>query len=165
MRGRTELECRGKYIDLLEAKINSDHPALVQLIKECLRNAPDRRPTTDNLLARLQGMREEVEGKYGGPVKLDMVRVKLAMELKIKDMQLTQKQVHTIITCTCTYIYSENPSVQERHEAVLRGKTDELEVKTRELEEKEREIEVCENRKWNMCIMNSIVSIGKKMHS
>ena len=92
--------------------------------------------------------------------KLDMVRVKLAMELKIKDMQLTQKQVHTIITCT--YIYSENPSVQERHEAVLRGKTDELEVKTRELEEKEREIEVCENRKWNMCIMNIIVSIGKK---
>ena len=98
IRGRSELECRGRYIGLLEAQIISNHPALVALIKECLNNAPDRRPTTNNLLARLQRMREEVEGEYGGPVKLDMVRVRLAKEVKRKDRrieELTQQQVHT----------------------------------------------------------------------
>ena len=73
------------------------HPALVELVKECLHNSPDQRPTTDDLLARLQRMREEVEGEYGGSVKLDMVRVRLAKEVKIKDRrieELKQQQVH-----------------------------------------------------------------------
>ena len=37
-----------------------------------------------------------MEGEYGGPVKLDMVRVRLAKEAKIKDRrieELTQQQV------------------------------------------------------------------------
>ena len=68
----------------------------MQLVKECLHNVPNERPTTDDLLARLQRMREEVEGEYGGLVKLDMVRVRLAKEAKIKDRrieELTQQQV------------------------------------------------------------------------
>ena len=71
--------------------------AATLLVKECLHNSPDQRPTTDDLLARLQRMREEVEGEYGGSVKLDMVRVRLAKEVKIKDRrieELTQQQVH-----------------------------------------------------------------------
>ena len=105
IRGRSELERRRRYIGFLEAMINLHHPALVELVKECLLNAPDRRPTTDNLLTRLQGMREEVEGEYGNPVKLDMARVKLAKEVKLKDRQLTQQQVYTIVNCTtCTLI-------------------------------------------------------------
>ena len=39
----------------------------------------------------------EVEGGYGGPVRLDMVRVKLAKEVKVKDrriVELTQQQVY-----------------------------------------------------------------------
>ena len=139
IRGRSELECRGRYIGLLEAQIGSNHPDLVALIKECLLNAPDRRPTTDALLARLQRMREEVEGEYGYPIKLDMARVKLAKEVKLKDRQLTQQQVHTIVnSTTCTLIVK---CLQENHEAVLRGKTREVEDKTRELEDKTRELE------------------------
>ena len=46
-------------------------------------------PTTDDLLARLQRMKEEVEGEYGYPVELSMARVKLAKEMKMKDRQLT----------------------------------------------------------------------------
>ena len=138
IRGRSELERRGRYIGLLEAMITSHHPALVELVKECLLNAPDRRPTTDNLLATLQGMREEVEGEYGNPVRLDMARVKLAKEVK----QLTQQQVYTIVnSTTCTLIVK---CLQERHEAVLRGKTRELEDRTTELEDKTREVEVSE---------------------
>ena len=96
MRSRTELERRGEYIEMLEAEFGRLHLPLVQLVKECLHNVPNERPTTDDLLARLQRMREEVEGEYGGPVKLDMVRVRLAKEAKIKDRrleELTQQQV------------------------------------------------------------------------
>ena len=96
VRGRTELERRGKYIEMLEAEFGRLHLPLVQLVKECLHNVPNERPTTDDLLARLQRMREEVEGEYGGPVKLDMVRVRLAKEVKILNRrieELTQQQV------------------------------------------------------------------------
>lgn len=90
IRGRTELECRGQYIDLMEAQIISRHPSLANLIKQCLHNAPHQRPTTDNLLMILQDMKEEVEGEYGGPFKLDMVRVKLVKEVKIKERRIEE---------------------------------------------------------------------------
>jgi hypothetical protein len=41
-------------------------------------------------------MKVEVEGEYGGPVRLDMVRVRLAKEVKVKERrieELTQQQV------------------------------------------------------------------------
>ena len=101
IRGRSELERRGRYVELLESFINPLHPALVQLVKQCLHNVPRQRPSTDELLATLQRMKVEVEGEYGGPVKLDMVRVRLAKEVKLKDRrigELTQLQVS--ITCT-----------------------------------------------------------------
>ena len=96
LQARNELQRREQYIEILEAHIGRYHPALVELVKECLNNDPDQRPTTDDLLARLQRMREEVEGEYGGPVKLDMVRVRLAKEVKILNgriEELTQQQV------------------------------------------------------------------------
>ena len=83
---------------MLELKINSDHPALVELVKECLHNAPQQRPTTDDLLARLQRMREEVEGEYGGgAVKVDLSKMRLFKEIKMKDWkleELTLQQVY-----------------------------------------------------------------------
>ena len=100
---RTEVERRGRYIALLEAPapIGVLYPDLVQLVKQCLQNIPDQRPSTDELLATLQRMKVEVEGEYGGPMRLDMVRVRLAKEVKMKDRrigELTQLQVSR--TCT-----------------------------------------------------------------
>ena len=85
----------------MEGAVGLLHPALCQLVKQCLHNAPHERPTTDELLGRLQRMKVEVEGDYGGgPIKLDMVRVRLAKEVKVKERQieeLTQQQV--IVVC------------------------------------------------------------------
>ena len=85
------------YVELLEAHIGLLHPALVQLVKQCLHNVPRQRPNTDELLTRLQRMKVEVEGEYGGsPIRLDMVRVRLAKEVKMKERrieELTQQQV------------------------------------------------------------------------
>ena len=91
IQARTEVERRGRYIALLEAPapIGVLYPDLVQLVKQCLQNIPDQRPSIDDLLATLQRMKVEVEGAYGGPFKLDMVRVRLAKEVK----ELTQQQV------------------------------------------------------------------------
>ena len=93
VRGRTEIERRGKYIDLLEAYFSAPHPALVELVKQCLLNDPSERPRTEALLTTLKGVRAEVEGEYGGPVKLDMVRVRFAKEVKEKDRRLEELQV------------------------------------------------------------------------
>ena len=74
----------------------------MELVKECLKNVPGRRPSTDDLLARLQRMREEVEGEYGGiQVKLDLSKMRMARELRQKDRrleELTQLQVYRVIT-------------------------------------------------------------------
>ena len=88
---------------MLEAEFGQLHLPLVQLIKECLHNVPNERPTTSDLYDRLQRMREEVERGSGGSVKLDMTRLRLAKEAQIKDRrieELTQQQVQIVI-CMC----------------------------------------------------------------
>ncbi len=70
---------------------------MVEVVKQCLQNDPRERPRTEELLTRLQGMRMEVEGEYGqDSVKLDLVKVRMAKQLKEKDRrmeELTQQQV------------------------------------------------------------------------
>ena len=94
--GRSELERRGRYVELLESLINPLHPVLVQLVKQCLHNVPGQRPSTDELLATLQRMKVEVEGEYGIQIRLDMEKLRLAKKVKLKDRrigELTQLQV------------------------------------------------------------------------
>ena len=91
---------------MLESLINPLHPALVQLVKQCLTNDPQQRPNTDELLTRLQRMKEEVEGEYGGPISLDMVRVRLAKEVKIKDRRI-QELVRKLEIKTIIYMHFE----------------------------------------------------------
>ena len=97
LQARNEVQRREQYIEILEAHIGRYHPALVELVKECLNNDPDQRPTTDDLLARLQRMREEVEMVCGGGVvRLDLSKIHLFKELKMKDRrieELTQQQI------------------------------------------------------------------------
>ncbi len=65
IRGRSEVDRRGKYIDELTQKI-ANYPALIELVVNCLHNNPHRRPSTEQLLTRLEGIRAEVEGNSGG---------------------------------------------------------------------------------------------------
>ena len=80
-------------MDMLESHISPFHPALVELVKQCLHNAPQQRPSTEEVLAVLQGLRAE----YGGiSMRLDMEKLRLAKEGKRKDRrleELTQQQV------------------------------------------------------------------------
>ena len=72
---------------------------LVQLVKQCLHNVPEERPITEEVLERLQRIKTEVEGVYGGSfVKLDISRVLLAKEMKMKDRKLKEMAVHSYIS-------------------------------------------------------------------
>ena len=98
---RSEVERRREYIDLFESK--SSLPTLVELVKQCLMNNPPQRPSAEELLTRLQALRVEVDGEYAGsyPIRLDLVRVRLAKEAKEKDRriaELTQQQVLDCVT-------------------------------------------------------------------
>ena len=84
----------------MEGAVGLLHPALCQLVKQCLRNAPHERPTTDELLATLTRMKVEVEGEYGGiHIKLDMVKVSLAREVKEKDRRIEELMQQQVIVC------------------------------------------------------------------
>ncbi len=95
IRARSEVERRRVYSELLEWVVCADHPALVKLVKQRLHNDPYERPSTEELLTRLQGMRMEVEGQYVGshPIKLDMVRVRLAKEVREKARRMEELKV------------------------------------------------------------------------
>ena len=103
------MERRGEYIDMLGEKFGREHPALVQLVKQCLHNVPEQRPSTDEVLGSLQSMKVEVEGVYGGSlVKLDIGKVLLAKEMKMKDKRIeeltAEVEVTRLITTDCVCI-------------------------------------------------------------
>ena len=62
----SEVERRGKYFDSLERKLqeSAGYP-LVGMVKQCLENVPQERPTAEQLVTVLEGMREDIEGPCG----------------------------------------------------------------------------------------------------
>ena len=63
VKARTELQRREVYITTLDRKFGKDH-SLVVFIKECLENAPVRRPTARQALERLGVMRAAEQDPY-----------------------------------------------------------------------------------------------------
>ena len=82
---RTEVERRGEYIQILHQQLGDQHP-LVQLVKQCLHNTPSRRPSTRELLQRLENMRAQIEDPYEHLTKLEAMRM-----LREKDAALREK--------------------------------------------------------------------------
>ena len=55
VKNRTELERRNSYMSTLESKLGEGH-GVVSLIKECLADDPERRPTAHQAMDRLSDM-------------------------------------------------------------------------------------------------------------
>ena len=45
----------------------------------------------------------EVEGEYGGPIRLDMVRVRLAKEVKMKERRIEELTQQQVMEHVCIY--------------------------------------------------------------
>ena len=90
--GRSEVERRSDYIQLLHGQLGEQNP-LVQLVHQCLRNAPARRPSAEELLQQLEAVRAQIEGPYGSQlVKVDVVKVGMVKALKEKDKEIGRLQ-------------------------------------------------------------------------
>jgi hypothetical protein len=79
------------------------------MIKDCLRNAPAQRPTAEQLVTALEGMKGAIEGGYGELATVDAVRQVRTMkalksrsedkvnELAAKDEQIQQLQLQLAV--------------------------------------------------------------------
>ena len=100
--GRSEVERRERHFQLLDKQMigRQCHPC-VQLVKDCLHNSPSRRPTAEQLVATLEGMRTDIVGRCGVVARADAVRQVVKMkeihsrevEVKKKDDEMTAKDV------------------------------------------------------------------------
>ena len=125
--GRTEVERRKRYIDLLEKELrDGEHHPLMLMVKWCLQNAPLRRPTADELVTELQGMRADIEGLCGAVARADAVRQVVMMkeilgrdsdvrekarELAAKDKEIQRlqlTQVFLLIDCHSLVMYIDS---------------------------------------------------------
>ena len=93
MVGRSEVERRKEYIDQLEQELRGGaHHPLTQMVKQCLRNSPERRPSTEQLVSDLQRVTGDIEGAYGELAKLDAVRQVVIMKaLKGREAEIREK--------------------------------------------------------------------------
>ena len=97
--GRTEVERRGEYIQLLHQQLGDQHP-LVQLVKHCLHNIPSRRPSTQELLQRLENMRAQIEDPYEHLTKLEAMKMLREKDMEIQDLQVG-RIIHYFIIYPC----------------------------------------------------------------
>ena len=66
--------------------------ALVQLLKQCLKNNPSQRPTAEELITSLVEIKADIEGPYGEVAKIDAVRQVVMMRaLRKRDMEVREK--------------------------------------------------------------------------
>ena len=102
---RSEVERRRDYIQPLHGQLGEEHP-LVQLVCQCLRNIPARRPTAKDVLQQLQALKAQIEGPYGQIVKVDMEKVRVLREkdteIRRLQQQMQQLEVGYPVEYICT---------------------------------------------------------------
>ena len=108
---RSEVERRRDYFERLEGSmLGRQHPC-VQMTKQCLHNSPSRRPTSEQLVATLKGMKVDIEGSYGAVARADAVRQVVMMKtLREKEVETREK--------TNEVIAKEQVIQQLRHQLV-----------------------------------------------
>ena len=82
---RSEVERRDKYIDMLGMHVARSQQSLIDLVKLCLHNSPEKRPSSDILLDKLSTVREKVECIHGSSAAklIDAGRVLIIKEIKV----------------------------------------------------------------------------------
>ena len=111
---RSEVDRRGNYFEHLERKLqeSAGYP-LVGVVKQCLENIPEERPTAEQLVRMLEGLKGDIEGPCGEMMTVDAVRqVKMSVALKkskdnddklsVKEEEIQQLQ-QQLEVCQCTW--------------------------------------------------------------
>ena len=78
----------------------------MQLVHQCLRNTPARRPSAMELLQQLEALKAQIEGPYGSQLKkVDVVKV--GMMKALREIESLQEQVHQleeVYECVLFYV-------------------------------------------------------------
>lgn len=85
LKARSEVDRRGSYIERLERQLHRESAGypLVDVVKQCLENIPGERPTAEQLVGILEGLKEVIDGPCGDLTRMDAARqVKTAITLK-----------------------------------------------------------------------------------
>ena len=94
---RSEFERRSVYTSHLKKKLDlmggREH-RLVGVVRECLANNPERRPTTSDLLSSLEEVGTETEG---GLLLHDIARVKTVRSLRAKERRIQELEVRLFL--------------------------------------------------------------------
>ena len=96
---RSEVDRRGTYFEHIERMLHRSSAGypLVGVVKQCLENIPEERPTAEQLVRVLKGLKGDIEGSCGELTTMDAARqVKTALVLKkksrVKVDELTAKE-------------------------------------------------------------------------
>jgi len=65
VKGRSEVERREAYICQLKDLMGVSYPELIAMVKNCLKNWPEKRPSVSTLLSELGSVRKKLERVHG----------------------------------------------------------------------------------------------------
>ena len=91
--GRSEVERRSVYMEKLEAQLGQSYPGVVQLVRHCLDNTPDQRPSSGEVLSNVSEVKMEVDRVYGVLRQLDIGKVLVAKDIKRMQQRIEEIQV------------------------------------------------------------------------
>ena len=108
------MERRGRYIELLEKKLpDGEHHPFVYLVKQCLRNTPSQRPTSEELITSLEEMKSGIEGPSGDVARADAVRqVIMTKEILGREAEVREKT---------SDLTAKDVEIQQLQQAQVRG--------------------------------------------
>ena len=87
---RSEVDRRGNYFERLERQLHQESAGypLVGVVKQCLENIPEERPTAEQLVRVLEELKGDIEGPCEELTIVDAMRqVKTVMTLKKKSRE------------------------------------------------------------------------------
>ena len=93
---RSEVERRQQYIKQLSYQlprtIGGEQYPFVLLVRRCLQNEPQERPTAEELVTSLEEMKADIDGPYGDVARIGAVReVVITRALKKRDTEVREK--------------------------------------------------------------------------
>ena len=96
---RSEVDRRQTYMAMLESMCGASQPGLLGLVRQCLHNIPERRPSSKDFLAGLRVVQSDIERLYGGSVarNFNISNVLCMKEMKDKDRRIQELRVRICV--------------------------------------------------------------------
>ena len=89
--GRTEIERRGKYFEMLYETLGKNH-SLINLVTKCLQNKPNSRPSAHEILEKLDQVKIEDDNQFWSMSKEELMHY---ASIREKDMERLVGQLGT----------------------------------------------------------------------